>query len=70
MLGYVRILTCPIATAMPGSPHPVEMGALIGIAIQLIFLAISLMITLVVWMARLMIMLVAALMAAISSRRP
>lgn len=46
---------------------PVEMGALIGIVIQLTFLAIGLMITLVAWTVRLMVMLIAALVAAISS---
>jgi hypothetical protein len=45
------------------------MGALIGLAIQLMMLAISLMITLIIWAVRLMIMLLAALFAMISSAR-
>jgi hypothetical protein len=45
------------------------MGALIGIAFQLIFLAISLMITLIVWAIRLTVMLFGLAIAAVSSRR-
>jgi hypothetical protein len=45
------------------------MGALIGIAIQMVVLAISLMITLVVWAVRLTMMLIGTLIAMASSER-
>ena len=45
------------------------MGALIGLILQLTFLAISLMITLMIWTVRLSIMLFGMAIAAVSSRR-
>jgi hypothetical protein len=47
------------------------MGALIGVAIQLAFLAIGLTITLLIWTVRLMLMLAAAVVViARGLRRP
>jgi hypothetical protein len=43
-------------------------GALIGLAIQLLIMAMSLMVMLLVWTARITIMLVSMVIAAISSR--
>ena len=43
-----------------------EMGALIGLVIQLTLLAVGLMVTLAVWAARVTMMLLAALIAAVS----
>lgn len=43
------------------------MGALIGIAVQLTFVAVGLLITLMVWTVRLMIVLLGALFGMISS---
>lgn len=45
------------------------MGALIGLVVQMMILAISLTITLLVWMARLTVMLIAALVGTIPAAR-
>lgn len=45
------------------------MGALIGLVVQMMILAISLTITLLIWMARLTVMLIAALVGAASTGR-